>query len=134
VINHKGSNYFIRDLVANKIEEVHISRLRPYYYNPEHTGVMDPYSVALRDHGLDEVEAVLEHRGHRNRKRNMKFKVRWVGSAETTWEPWDSIYNNAELHKYLDANFMRSLIPNAFKNYTADNQPTLGKRRAKNLR
>lgn len=52
------------------------------------------------------------HRGNRNDKTNMEFKVRWAGydESEDSWEPWKELRNTIELHEYLRTHNMKSLI------------------------
>ena len=47
VVNHNGSVYSLQSLIDDKIEDYHISKLRPYRYNPNFNET--PASVANRD-------------------------------------------------------------------------------------
>ena len=132
VLNHTDAKYNIKNIVTHTITTVHISRLRPYYHR-DTPDALSQYSVARRDTQLEEVEAVLSHKGHRRRKTNMTFEVRLV-DGDITWETWDVMKTNTMLHDYLIANRMKSLIAGGYKNHTEENAPVGNKRTASNLR
>ena len=63
------------------------------------------------------VESIIAHRGSRNRRSSLQFKVRWAGFGETcdSWEPNKSLMHVGKLHDYLRANTMKTLIPKEHK-------------------
>jgi hypothetical protein len=67
----------------------------------------------MQDQQMFAVEAIRRHRGHRARKAQMEFEVKWLGYPESdnTWEPWANLRDNRALHAYLQAQGMESLIP-----------------------
>lgn len=109
VINSVGSKYSVQDLVTSKIEDVHVSLMKPFVYEEAYT---DPATVALADKGMFWVEKILRHRGNpKGPKGQLAFEVKWIGHPEPTWEPWKNLIHNVKLHEYLAANNMHALIP-----------------------
>lgn len=104
VMGHKKDSYELRNLVNNELSFVHISRLRPFKYDPAHT---DPTEIALQDKEEFFVERILEHQGTIRDKTQMRFLVKWKGydDSSNSWEPWyekgAGLRDNAVLHDYL---------------------------------
>ena len=98
------SIYTIEDLVT------HVHNLRPFIYDPVRTS---PLSVAQQNEQEFVVEAILGHRGSRNRRSTLAFKVRWAGFGDEhdSWEPYKGLMHVGKLHDYLRANHMKALIP-----------------------
>jgi hypothetical protein len=92
--------YTVRNLVTNKDETVHASRLRSFKYDPHHT---NPTDVALRDRNEFVVERVLRHSGNPARKSTLDFLVKWEGydDTENLWLRWHELSSNSVLHEYL---------------------------------
>jgi hypothetical protein len=84
--------YILQDLVSQSISEYHVSRLRPFEYDPE---TLTPLEVAVSD-TKDEyiVQECLGVRGniHGNRSQ-LEFKIRWAGYSDKydSWEPWEFV-------------------------------------------
>ena len=59
------------------------------------------------------VESINGHRGNRQRRSTMEFKVRWVGFRESCdcWEPYEALLHLDKVHDYLRANTMKPLTP-----------------------
>jgi hypothetical protein len=59
------------------------------------------------------VEAILEHTGTAKNRKDLYFKVRWLGYGEKydKWLPFKDLRHNSILHEYLTKNRMKSLIP-----------------------
>ena len=110
VVNYIGSIYTVRNLVTNKLEDYHITNLRPFEYDPLK---VDPRQVANVDQDMVDIDTILQHRGDSKRKSNMKFLVRWSDGDET-WEYWSNVRRTAACHKYLEEHGMKSIIPREF--------------------
>jgi hypothetical protein len=108
-----SGEYTIRNLVTNKDERVHASRLRPFNFDAHRT---DPLQVALRDRNEFIVEKVLDHSGQPSRKSQMDFLVKWEGydDSENLWLPWHELVSNSRLHEYLRDKGMSRLIPASY--------------------
>jgi transposase InsO family protein len=132
VVNHdrQRGSYTLRDLISHSLETVHVSKLRPYVYNPDRQ--QPPEVVASKDRQLDFVAAVLSHTGDKRNKTRMRFRVHWTDGSVTI-EPWNHLQSNELLHEYLIANRMKSLIPPNYCNVNAANRPEHNRRRARNL-
>jgi hypothetical protein len=93
--------YDVFDLVNRKIDTVHVSRLYPFYYDPEK---VDPENVAIRDQGefivTEIVDAITDPTLPKNR---WSFRVRWQGYNESfdEWLDWSELRNVEALHTYL---------------------------------
>jgi hypothetical protein len=100
VLTNVGAKYEILNLVTNKIEHVHVSRLRPYRHTDQSP---NPVTVAAKDNEEFLVESILAHTGNPKRYGQMDFLVRWVGSgpADDLYLPWKELRNNPVLHEYL---------------------------------
>ena len=101
VVNQLGNKYTVQNLVTQKQYDVFIKRLVPFHYDPER---VDPQEIARKDE---------REKGIPQRRLEMKFLVRWAGFGpeDDTWEPWENLRNPDQLHDYLRANRMKSLIP-----------------------
>ena len=110
-----GDRYTLASLIDGKDEEVHLARLNPYYFDPQHT---TPRDAAMLDVlTLFEVEEVLDHSGDRNLRSEMDFLVKFQGYDEeyNLWLPYHELRDNRQLHEYLIRKRMRSLIPPRFR-------------------
>jgi hypothetical protein len=114
VVENIGADYKLLNLVNNKIEEAHVKRLRPFEFDPIRT---NPRDVANADVGFENVERVITHKGHFNRKNTLKFKVHWEGcpDAEDSWLPWKELRSNEALHEYLVRMGRPSMVPKEFR-------------------
>jgi len=110
VMNKLDSIYTIQDLVDGKIITTHITNLREFHYDPART---DPKDVAVQNKGEFFIETILEHRGDRQRRTSMEFKVRWrgYGPEHDSWEPYKNLAHSEQLILYLVRHRMKSLIP-----------------------
>ena len=88
----------------------HITYLREFHYDPART---DPKDVAVQNKGEFFIETILEHRGDRQRRTSMEFKVRWrgYGPEHDSWEPYKNLAHSEQLILYLVRHRMKSLIP-----------------------
>jgi hypothetical protein len=108
VVASKDSSITIEDLVDHKHLNVHITNLRPYYFNPD---VIDPAIIAMHDRQEFVVEQVLAHRGDKRLRSNLEFLIKWKGfedASHNTWEPWSGVCNTTQLYDYLRENKMKS--------------------------
>jgi hypothetical protein len=114
VIRSVGSKYTLLNLITNKLEEVHVTRLRPFYYDP---AVTDPANVASKDYQEFKVAQILRHEGSPARYGQMDFLVRWegYGPEDDLWLPWQSLRNNPVLHEYLFQHNLTRIIPREHK-------------------
>ena len=107
--------YILQDLVTNENKDYHVSRLRPFHYDPDHT---DLRLIANKDSQQFDIDRILEYTGDRyGSKDQLFFKIRWLGltEKEDSWLPWKELRHNIVLHDYLRANKMSSLIPRGDK-------------------
>ena len=100
-------------MIDDKIEDYHISILRPYLYdsNFDYT----PEAVANRDEQLWVVDSILDHSGDKTKRGTLQFKVRWAnqGPEQDKWLPNKDLLHNTILHKYLADHKLKSLIPSS---------------------
>ena len=106
--------YTIEDLVSGKRITTHIHNLRPFNYDPDRTS---PLTVTQHNEQEFVVESIISHRGNRNKRSAMEFKVRWAGFGEScdTWEPYKALLHVDKLHDYLRTHAMKTLIPRDHK-------------------
>lgn len=85
----------------------HVSLLRPAYvgYPSQHQENPQPLEITPSGHEVHEVEAILDSR---IRRKKVQYLVRWTGTNDTTWEPYEHLDNCREslldFHKaYPDA-------------------------------
>ena len=114
VLEKSHSIYVIEDLVNGKRTSTHIHNLRPFNYDPARTS---PLVIAQQNEQEFVVESINGHRGNRQRRSTMEFKVRWAGFGEScdSWEPYKGLLHVDKLHDYLRANAMKTLIPSEHK-------------------
>ena len=112
VVNIREDNeYTLQNLVTNEMEDVHITQLRPFYFDEEST---DPRMEANKDDRVVEVETILNHQGDpRGSRKEIFFEVKWKNKAEkhNEWLPYSKLRHNTVLHDYLRSNNMKFLIP-----------------------
>jgi transposase InsO family protein len=123
VISHIGPKYTLQNLVTGKNEDMHISCLKTFVYDPTN---VNPYEIALQDSGDRLLQTVLNHRGHTRRVHTLEFLVRYYSDNPNNiveqWEPYHKIVNNVVLHQYLQLHGMKNLIP---KNHRTGNMEAL---------
>lgn len=114
IVNRVDDTYSIENLVNHKIRDTHVSNLTPFYFDPER---INPVEVATHDSQEFVIEKILSHTGSKNRYGQMKFLVRWLGypPEEDSYEPWSYLKDTEQLHDYLRANNLASLIPKKFR-------------------
>jgi hypothetical protein len=112
VISNIGAQYKLLNLLSNKHEEHHVSKLREFFYDSD---FVDPTEIAKQLKDVAEgdiieyqVEAIRRHDGDWNKKSEMSFFVKWYGFSEerNTWVGWNELRYNETLHAYI-----RDIIP-----------------------
>jgi hypothetical protein len=112
VVNAIETKYTIQNLVNLKCEDVHVSRLKQFLYDPTMT---NPEEVALSDSQSFVIEKVNAHRGDTSRVSTLQFQVKWLGDDQLTWEPWKNVRTNQALHAYLKKVKLSKLIPKQYR-------------------
>jgi hypothetical protein len=113
VVEKKDASYTLQDLVTNRIQKIHISKLRPFNFDNN----TDPRVVANKDQRAYDIDHIYAHQPKKFTKTNLQFRVRWAGYTEQddTWEPWKSMRLTEACHKYLREHGMSNLIPKQFR-------------------
>ena len=59
-----------------------------------------PLTAAQHNEQEFVVESIISHRGNRNKRSTMEFKVRWAGFGEScdTWEPYKALFIYEDPH------------------------------------
>jgi hypothetical protein len=115
VVSSEGAAYVLQDLVTNRTQNVHVSKLRQFNYDPT---VTDPRLEANKDKQSFDVEKIISMHGNaRSKKSELRFRVRWVGYSEEddTYATWADLRNNSVLHQYLIAHKMLGLVPSQYR-------------------
>jgi transposase InsO family protein len=92
VVSFDKSIYVLQGLVTNRQQNIHVSNLRPFIFDPN---VTDPRLVANA------------HTGHPRNKKSMTFVVQWVGYEpdDTTVQSWADLRDNVKFHELMKHNF-----------------------------
>ena len=115
VTKHSKDQYTLQDITTGSDYRVHVTRIVPFYYDE---ALHDPFKIAATDLDEEEIDFIVDHTEPKSGyKRDMDFLVRWYGQDAThdLWLPWNQLYNNTRLHKYLFDNGMQKLIPKQFQ-------------------
>lgn len=114
VVARRDNEIIIKDLLSHKEVRTHISNIRDFNFDAERT---DPVEIAMHSQQEFVIDSILEHTGDRYRRTSLNFKVRWqgFGPEHDSWEPYQYLRDTEQLHTYLRANRMTSLIPAKFK-------------------
>jgi hypothetical protein len=111
----EGSVYTLLDTVKGKtLEKCDIHLLRPYQHHARYT---DPTAMRMKDSkDMYEVEAITQHSGTFSTapKSKLRFKVKWFGWPDSTWEPYSGVRDCEVLHDYLRQHKQSRLIPEKF--------------------
>ena len=117
VVSRKGDRYTLLNLVTRNEEEVHLTRIHPFHYDPNYTS---PRDAALRYVlSLFDVERIIEHTGNRKQRSTMDFLCKFTGwdNEYNLWLPFKEVRDIGVLHTYLIRNGMKSLIAKKFKEH-----------------
>jgi hypothetical protein len=114
VVSYDKSEYTILNLITKKTRDIHASQLKPFRFNPSQKS---PVDIARRDYMEFFIEAIISHVGNKKAPSTMRFCVKWLNydSSHNSWEPWKSMRNTDQLHKYLRENNMTYIIPKEFR-------------------
>ena len=109
----RGTIYTCRNLATNKLEDFHVKLLQPFRYDQRY---VDPEQAAMADQQMFEVEEIQDHVfDGKELKTNLRFKVKWVGFPNPTWEPYATMSKVEVVHRYLLSKRMAKFIPDAYK-------------------
>jgi hypothetical protein len=120
VINAVQQRYTVQNLVTYKNEDVNLTQLRPFLYDPERVDLRD---VASRDRKEFVIDRVVSHTGDFKRKKSLQFLVKWLGydESENTYESFRELRTTEQLHAYLIRCGLQKEIPAEFRqNYQLD--------------
>ena len=117
VQSFKKSEYTLLDITTNDTSRVHISRIKPFYFDES---LHDPYEIAQKDRDEEVVECILRHYPEIDKSTNkstLDFEVKWLNqdSSNNRWLPWRELSNNSLLHKYLLDKGFKRLIPYKYR-------------------
>ena len=96
----EGQTYYCQDLLSLAVLPFFISRLKRFNVS----GRENVTALAARDKDERIVEKISAHTGTPDRRKDMKFKVHWIGDEphEFSWEPWNVVKKLAALDRYID--------------------------------
>ena len=106
VVERSRNKYKCIDVLSNVVSEYDVSRLFLF----RDTSVLDlPIKDVARDLNLNdreefEIEAIVDHLGSHKDKRNLQFRIRWLGYGpnEDTWMYYRKVKEFAALDDYLE--------------------------------
>lgn len=109
VESKQGSRYTLMNLVTHKTEDVHVTQMVPFNFDPERT---DPRLIANTDYRAWDVESIIRHRGNPDDRKTLQFLVRWKGlpAQYDSWEDWSNVRKTQPLIRYCYANNLRRLV------------------------
>ena len=100
VIKGLNSRYILLDLMTGKETDFHVSDIKPFVFDSAVTNQQD---ISRRDRMEFFIEKILSHRSTIQKRKDLKFLVRWVGHSDSddTWELYSALRNCIPLHLYL---------------------------------
>jgi len=109
------TRYTVKDLVYNKLIDLHVTWLRPFIYEEGRT---NPIDVSLADSNEQEIEEVTQHFGDTStlKKSHLTFTVRYRRQmiADSKRLTWAQLRDTEALHKYLTQNNLRKYLNKRF--------------------
>lgn len=128
VITCANSVCTVQHLVTNKLEDLHITLLKPFHYDAEQT---DPHQVAAQDEGYYIIAEVLDHRfvkdgavyegtNSRGKLSHLQLLVHYEGDDEPLWQQWSTetkLNHATKVHDYLRANKLARFVPAQYKRH-----------------
>ena len=114
VINNRGGQYSLLDLITGKEKLYHVSQLKAFHFNPLNT---DPIDVARKDYLEFFIESIIKFEGSFDKLNSLRFRVKWLTYDESfnTWEPWKNLRKATALHHFLIEKKLRHRIPKEFQ-------------------
>ena len=114
-IDETKTRYTVKDLVFNKLIDLHVSWLKPFIFEEGRT---NPLDVAILDSNTDLIEEVLQHFGDTStmRKSHLTFLVKYQGKMidESKRLTYAELRDTEALHNYLTKNNLRKYINKRF--------------------
>ena len=104
VHSRKGDYYTLRCLITEKLDTVHVSRLRHYISDNTLLNEEKMRKVAMWDYQKDYfVEGISAHEGEPTARKQLTFCVHWqgYGPERDSWIPYASLRDNDKLHRYI---------------------------------
>jgi len=128
VLSSDGPHLVVLNLLTGATETVHINMVKPFAYDATK---VDPKVVATHDDQTDFVEKILWHRGDFKQKRNLFFKVKFLGrdveeGADKGYLPWKDVRNTDALDAYLRHANLERYVPKNRQEWNKGPLPTLG--------
>jgi hypothetical protein len=126
VVERNNDAYSVLDIVSRRTQEVHISRLFPFFYDDTR---VDPETIALRDsenllwNPSSMIQSTQKFRRH-NGNFESAGRDMMNGVREDTWGSWNSLKHVEALHQYLRANGFSQYIPLSHKKLVDKKQKT----------
>ena len=114
-IDETKTRYTVKDLVFNKLIDLHVSWLKPFIYEEGRT---NPIDVALADSNTHVIEEVIQHFGDTStmKKSHLTFLVKYQGKMldESKRLTYAELRDTEALHNYLTKNNLRKYINKRF--------------------
>jgi transposase InsO family protein len=127
VLKQEGPHVTVQNILNGNTETVHINTTKPFYHDPLR---IDPKVVASKDDQERFVETVLWHVGDFTRKRELKFKVKFLGEEVANDDEgylyWRELRNVTALHEYLQRHNLHKHIPKNLEEWAIGPMPTIG--------
>lgn len=100
IVNVVDDTYTLQDLVTMRNRDYHVSKLRPFLFDPL---TENPLDYAIRDdNSTYVVDKITSLKGKPlGPKKLLWLKVYWVGEKDSSWEPWSRMRNSSALQTYL---------------------------------
>jgi len=91
-VNYVGKIYTVSNPVTNKLEDIHISNICPFEYDPV---IVDPRQVANIDIEVVYIDEITSNTGNPKRRAHMTLLTQW-SDVDETWEPWSNVGRTEE--------------------------------------
>ena len=107
----------IQDLRDGKTRNIHVSALRPFFYDPAKWNALD---IRRRDKDENVIDVIVDYEDRtpataktKPQKNALWFRVRWLGTSVETLQPWKDVANTTQLFQFLHDKKLDKLIPKA---------------------
>ena len=108
----KLNHYILQNFITKKEQIIHAANMKLFEYDKT---ITDPKVVAYSDEDEFEIESVLKHRWEKGNKKTLHFLIKFVGYEAPEWTHWDNLKAVEQVHDYLRANKMKSVIPKSYR-------------------